>query len=99
MASRSEKTKESEKARDYEDAVGLSSLIQMTMEVQRSIGDLSAKVEELRTSVESLKEETNKRLRPLEKALWAVIGSVAILGLLGWLLAPFLSAFATKIIS
>lgn len=103
MAFDAEKSRESEKAKAYEDAVGLGALIQMTMEMQRSIGELSGKVDSLRTDIADLKGDTNKRLRPLERAFWGVLVAAGILGILlgvlGWILSPFIGALATKLIS
>ena len=103
MPTDADKSRESEKTKSYEDAVGLGALIQMTMEIQKTIGELSGKVDSLGENLADLKDDTNKRLQPLERALWGVLVAAAILGVvlggLGWMLSPFIDALATKLIS
>ena len=99
MAFDAEKSRESDKGKAYEDTVNLSTLIQMTMEIQKTIGELSGKVDALGDSLADLRGEANKRLRPLERTLWGVAGAVVVFGVIAWILSPFLNALATKLIS
>lgn len=95
-----EKARESKKgATPYTAAVDVGSLIQIMMEVQKTTGELSVKMDTLTKSVEDLHENTSKRIRPLERFLWGVAGAVVVLSIIGWLLSPLLSALAQKILS
>ncbi|MDE0060744.1 MAG: hypothetical protein OXI22_12125 [Defluviicoccus sp.] len=92
-----EKARESAKATSYETAVDPGALIKIMMEVQSSIGELKGKVESLGNDVMSVQG----RLRSLENKAWFVAGAIAVLvavaSILGWLLSPFVQAFATKL--
>lgn len=94
-----ENAREAAKATSYEPAVDLGALIRIMMDVQSSIGELKGKVESLGDDVKSVQG----RLRSLENKAWFVAGAIALLvavtSTLGWLLSPFVQAFATKLAS